>query len=117
MNTEQLRNVAEAIGKLGDIPSPNLGVDLDSVLDAAPIFLRVLTSCWPGRVFGFSSNEEEARLTVQRLCLQVDELIVVSTTEAKFGAIYRSGVLVVISDNDTMLRRIPNDRARLRLLT
>jgi len=116
MNAEQVRLAADAIANLGSIPSPSLGIDLDGLLDTAPIFLRVLTSCWPGRVVGFTCNEADARAAVQRLCLRLDELVVVSTTEAKADAIYRSGVLVVVSDDEALLRRIPNDRARLHLL-
>lgn len=116
MNAEQVRTVAEAIANLGSIPAPTLGIDLDGLLDTAPIFLRVLTSCWPGRVFGFTRNEADARLVVERLGLRLDEVVVVITTDAKAEAIYRSGVLAIVSNDDRLLERIPNDRARLHLL-
>jgi hypothetical protein len=116
MNTEQVRSAADVLAKIGDIPPPNLGIDLDSVLEAAPIFIRVLASSWAGRVIGFTGNEGDARLTVQRLGLRCDEVVVVATTEEKADAIYRSGVLAIVSDHEGLLRRIPNDRTRLHVL-
>lgn len=116
IDRNQLMSVAEALASLSTVPAPTLGLDLDAPLESSPILWQIMTNHWPGRIFGFTTVEDDAQSLINRLNLRCDELIVAETAEAKAEAIYRSGVLAVISGDEQVLRRIPSDRVRLHLI-
>ena len=65
---EQVREVAEALANIYDMPfqAPTLGIDLDGCVDECPVFFRTLTAVWPGDVVVITYRHDREK-TVQDL--------------------------------------------------
>lgn len=57
----QITNTGEALAGLFSVPCPSLGIDIDGCVDECPIFFRILTKCWPGKVFVVTYRADEAK--------------------------------------------------------
>ncbi len=88
---------------------PNLGLDLDGLLDEANSFFRQLTAIWPGKVviISYRSDYPKAEADLQRLGIRYDELVLVSTFDAKADVIADKNVSVYFDDQPEMLKNVP----------
>lgn len=97
---------------IGDLPEPvNLGLDLDGLLDEANGFFRLLTRIWPGQVtvISYRTDYDKAKADLANLQIQYDDLVLVSTFDAKADVIKDKNIGVYFDDQPEMLRNIPED--------
>ncbi len=106
---EQIETVANVLNDLALTSTPHLGLDLDGVLDESPIFFRLLTAIWPGKVIivTFRSDRAKAEADLETLGIRYDELILVESFGQKAEVIAEKGILVYIDDQPEALRDIP----------
>lgn len=85
-----------------------LGLDIDGVLDEAPIFFSILTKVWPGRVVIITYRDDRARAEADlaRLGIRYDELVLVDSFGAKAEVIVAKGVSVYFDDQPEMLKDV-----------
>jgi hypothetical protein len=91
------------------INATTLGLDLDGVLDESPIFFRILTAVWPGKVIiiTFRSDRAKAEADLETLGICYDELVLVESFGQKAEVIVEKGILVYFDDQPEMLKNIP----------
>ena len=101
--------ISKLIAQLTEIPAPTLGLDLDGVLDEAPIFFGLLTKVWPGRVIviTYRSDRAKAEADLEKLGIRYDELVLVDSFDQKAQVIAEKGISVYIDDQPEMLRDVP----------
>lgn len=106
---DQVRSVADAFNMLSSMPYPSIGIDLDGTIDEAPVFFRTLTSCWPGKVFVITYRRDRAKAEHDLRLHNVrwDELILVSSFDAKACVIAEHGIGIYFDDQDEMTSNIP----------
>lgn len=106
---EHLPHTLKAMENLFDIPYPSLGIDLDGCVDEAPIFFRLLTTYWPGKVFviTYRSDHAKAEKDVLESDIRCDELILVDSFDAKAEVIIEKGIMVYFDDQPEMLKNVP----------
>lgn len=87
----------------------NLGMDLDGLLDEATNFFFILARIWPGKVFVISYRDgyAKAEADLKKLGIQYDELILVSSFDAKAEVIAEKNIGVYFDDQPEMLKNIP----------
>ena len=92
-------------------PSPNLGLDLDGLLDEANDFFTLLAGIWPGKVvvISYRSDYAKAKADLERLNIKFDELVLVSSFDAKATVIAEKNVGVYFDDQPEMLKNVPED--------
>ncbi len=92
---EQVEPGASLPAGLFTTPAPTLGLDLDGCVDEAPIFFRLLSSCWPGKVvvITFRDDRAKAEADLARFGIRYDELVLVDSFDAKAEVIIRLGIL------------------------
>lgn len=100
------------MASLFSCPAPSLGIDIDGCVDEAPIFFKLLTSHWPGKVFvvSYRSDREKAVADLARYDIRYDELILVDSFDAKAKVIVEEGILVFFDDQPEMLKNVPSMR-------
>jgi hypothetical protein len=110
VNNESTEMITESFSALADMPYPSLGIDLDGCVDEAPLFFRLLTNYWPGKVFvlTFRDDRTKAEADLARFNIKFDELILVSSFDAKAEVIVDRGILIYFDDQPEMLRNIPS---------
>ena len=89
-------------------PQPSLAIDLDGCVDECPLFFRVLTHSWPGKVYVLTYRQDREK-TVQDLAkfhINYDELILVDSFDAKAEVIKKEGILVYFDDQPEMLKNV-----------
>jgi hypothetical protein len=85
---EQVREVAEALVNIYDlpfpVPAPTLGIDLDGCVDERPVFFRTLTAVWPGDVvvITFRDDREKTVQDLRRFGIRHTKLVLVKSLEA-----------------------------------
>lgn len=106
---DQIRSIADALGRASEIPQFPLGISLDGVINEAPIFFMLLASRWPGQVFVISSRHDRngAETMLAEYGIRYDELILVDSFDAKARVIEEKGILVYFDDQPEMLTNIP----------
>lgn len=89
--------------------TPAIGIDLDGCIDEATPFFKALTHSWPGKtyVITFRSDAEKARRDVEGFGIKCDEVVLVSSFEAKADVIAEKGVSIYFDDQDEILMHIP----------
>lgn len=102
--------IAERLGALAEMPYPSLGINLDGCVDEAPLFFRLLTNYWPGKVFVLTYRDDHAKTEADfaRFGIRYDELILVSSFEAKAEVIVDRGILIYFDDQPEMLKNVPS---------
>jgi hypothetical protein len=97
--------------------APAIALDLDGTIDEAPEFFRVLSACWPGKVFviTFRDDREKAERDVASFGIRCDEVIVVRTFEQKAVEIAKRGISVFVDDQDEILMHVPEGVAALKI--
>ena len=112
---EQVREVAEALVNIYDmpfpVPAPTLGIDLDGCIDECPVFFRTLTAVWPGDVvvITFRQDREKAVQDLRRFGIRHTKLVLVKSLEAKAEVISDLGISTYFDDQPQTLRDIlPN---------
>ncbi|PQO27599.1 hypothetical protein C5Y96_18910 [Blastopirellula marina] len=92
------------------IPSPSIGIDLDGTIDEAPTFFRLLSHRWPGRVFiiTFRDDRTKAEQRLAEFGIRYDELVLVTSLEAKADVIHRLGILIYFDDQDEAIQHVPH---------
>ena len=87
---------------------PSLAIDLDGCVDECPLFFRVLTHCWPGRVYilTYRKDREKAVQDLAAFHIDYDELILVNSFDAKAGVIEQEGIQVYFDDQPEMLKNV-----------
>lgn len=105
----QITATAEILKNLFSVPYPSLAIDIDGCIDEAPIFFKLLTNCWPGKVFAIShrSHRAKAEADLRENDIRYHELILVNTFDAKAEVIERKGVMVYFDDQPEMLKNVP----------
>lgn len=90
-------------------PPPNLGLDLDGLLDEANDFFQLLASIWPGHVvvISYRSDYAKAEADLERLSIKYNELVLVDSFDAKAEVIAEKGIGVYFDDQPEMLKNIP----------
>lgn len=90
-------------------PQPSLGIDIDGCVDEAPLFFQVLMHRWLGKVFviSFRSDRSKAEAYLAQFKIRYDELILVSSFEAKAEVIREKSILVFFDDQPEVLKQIP----------
>lgn len=108
----QIRQTGEALAGLFSVPCPSLGIDIDGCVDECPIFFRILTKCWPGKVFvvTYRDDETKARADLEQRGIRFDELILVTSLEGKAEVIEREGILVFFDDQPECLKQVDSMR-------
>lgn len=94
---------------LGELPKPvNLGLDLDGLLDEANDFFRLLSRIWPGNVviISYRNDYKKAESDLARLEIEYDELVLVSSFDAKAEVIAEKNIGVYFDDQPEMLKNI-----------
>jgi hypothetical protein len=106
---DQIRSIADALGRASETTEPALGLSLDGVINQAPSFFKFLASKWPGPVFVISSRHDRngAEKMLAEFEIQYDELILVDSFDAKAKAIVEKGIAVYFDDQPVMLKNIP----------
>jgi hypothetical protein len=104
-----LERVAQVMTNLGTTGIPALGLDLDGVLDESPIFFRLLTAIWPGKVIiiTFRSDRAKAEADLANIGIRYDELVLVESFGQKAEVIVEKGVMVYFDDQPEMLQDVP----------
>lgn len=105
----EIATATAALQGLFEIPQPSLGIDLDGCVDECPLFFRVLTHSWPGKVFvlTYRSDRDKAVQDLAVFNIKYDELILVDSFDAKAEVIGKEGILVYFDDQPEMLKNIP----------
>lgn len=105
-NITQLRNAPQGVASTAQ---PSLGIDIDGCVDEAPLFFKVLTHSWPGKIFviSFRSDRAKAEAYLAQFKIRYDELILVPSFEAKAEVIREKGILVFFDDQPEVLKHIP----------
>lgn len=90
-------------------PPPNLGLDLDGLLDEAHTFFTLLASIWPGNVvvISYRNDYAKAEADLERLGIKYDELVLVDSFDAKADVIAEKNVGVYFDDQPEMLKNVP----------
>jgi hypothetical protein len=106
---EQVQMTAKMMSQLAENPAPTLGLDLDGVLDESPIFFRLLTAVWPGKVIiiTFREDRAKAKADLAKIGVRYDELVLVDRLDGKAEVIMQMGISVYIDDQPEALRDIP----------
>lgn len=106
----ELKQVGESLAGLFSCPNPSLGIDIDGCVDTAPIFFKLLTHHWPGKVFviSYRSDREKAIADLAKYDIRYDELILVDSFDAKAEVIQEEGILVYFDDQPEMLKNMPS---------
>jgi len=97
---------------IDNLPKPvNLGLDLDGLLDEANGFFQLLTKIWPGRVtvISYRTDDDKAKADLAKLGIEYDDLVLVSTFDAKADVIQEKSIGVYFDDQPEMLKNIPED--------
>jgi hypothetical protein len=105
----QIRAVAEGLGRPSEIPEPALGLSLDGVINESPIFFKLLTRGWPGKVFVITSRHDRsgAEKMLAEYEIRYHELILVDSFDAKAKSILEKGILVYFDDQPETLKNLP----------
>ncbi len=87
---------------------PSVGIDLDGTIDEAPLFFRLFSEHWPGKVYiiTYRDDFEEATRDVEQFGIRYDELVMVRSFEQKALEIDRRNISVHFDDQDEMLQHI-----------
>ena len=103
-----LKEEAQAFRNLLDVPYPSIGLDLDGVIDEAPIFFSILTKNWPGNVFiiTFRDNKEKAEELLKKHNISYKELILVNSFDDKAKVIKENGIGIYFDDQPEMLKQV-----------
>lgn len=90
---------------------PTLGIDFDGCVDESPVFFRMMTHCWPGPVIVLTYRDDraEAIADLARYDIRFDELILVSSFDAKAVVIVEKGISVYFDDQPEMLKNVPEN--------
>lgn len=104
----ELMQVSDALEGLFSCPNPSLGIDIDGCVDEAPLFFKLLTKCWPGKVFviSYRSDRDKAVADLARYDIHYDELILVRSFEAKAEVIREKGISIYFDDQPEMLKNV-----------
>ena len=110
---EQVREVAEALVNIYDMPfpAPTLGIDLDGCVDECPVFFGTLTAVWPGDVVVITFRDDHAKAVqdLKKFGIRYTKLVLVKSLEAKAEVIRDLGILTYFDDQPETLRDIlPN---------
>lgn len=108
----RLENTTNTINKLLTCPTPTLGLDIDGVVDEAPIFFRTLSHCWPGEVYivSFRSDRAKAIEFLKSKNIRYDKLFLVSSLEDKARVIVEEGIMIFFDDQPECLKDMPSNR-------
>lgn len=103
-----LKKSVQAVANLIERPSPSLGIDIDGVVDQAPLFFSVLTNTWPGKVFviSFRDDKTKAEEVLKKHKIRCDALILVNSFEEKARVIKEEGISVFFDDQPEILQHI-----------
>ncbi len=103
-----LKEDVQAVANLIEIPFPSIGIDIDGVVDQAPIFFNTLTGVWPGKVFviTFRDNREKAEEVLKKYNIHYNELILVNSFDEKAKVIREQGISVFFDDQPEMLKNV-----------
>lgn len=99
---------ADVIRRLFPEPVPTLGIDIDGCVDEAPIFFRILTRIWPGKVFVVSYRRDRAKAIhdLARWEISYDQLFLVTALDEKAAVIAREGIRIYFDDQPECLKAI-----------
>ena len=97
--------------------APAIALDLDGTIDEAPEFFRVLSECWPGKVYviTFRLDRAKAERDVARFGIRCDEVVVVNSFQQKATEIAKREISVYFDDQDEILLHIPEGVAVLKI--
>jgi len=89
--------------------APNLGLDLDGVLDEANSFFKVLAAVWPAKVVVISYRDDyaKAEADLKQLGIRYDDLVLVSSFDAKAEVVAAKQIGVYFDDQPEMLKNMP----------
>lgn len=89
---------------------PSIGIDIDGTIDEIPIFFRILSRMWQGKVFiiTYRSNREKAIHDLAEMDITYHELILVKSFEEKSKVIVEKGIAVYFDDQDEVIQHIPS---------
>ena len=106
--TQHGRQAVESIRALFPDPVPILGIDIDGCVDEAPIFFRILTRIWPGKVFVVSYRRDRAKAIhdLARWEISYDQLFLVTALDEKAAVIAREGIRIYFDDQPECLKAI-----------
>jgi hypothetical protein len=106
---EQITQLSNAPQSAPSTPQPSIAIDLDGCVDESPLFFQSLTHSWPGKiiVISFRSDRGKAEAYLAQFKIRYDELILVSSFEAKAEVIREKGILVFFDDQPEVLKHIP----------
>lgn len=107
--TKQIQQIAPAFASLMENPCPSLGIDFDGCVDECPLFFKLLTACWPGKVvvITWRTDRTKAESDLANFGIKYDELVLVASFEAKAAVIAERGILVFFDDQPEVLKHIP----------
>jgi hypothetical protein len=90
------------------LPQPTLGIDIDGCIDECPDFFRILTHCWPGKVIVVTYRRDRGRAedVLRKYAIRFDELILVSTFEAKAEVVREKDIRTYFDDQPEMLKNV-----------
>ena len=96
---------------------PAIALDLDGTIDEAPDFFRVLSECWPGKVYviTFRDDRAKAERDVAEFGIRCDEVVVVRSFEQKAVEIAKRGISLYVDDQDEILMHVPEDVTVLKI--
>jgi len=96
---------------------PAIAFDLDGTIDEAPDFFRVLSECWPGKVYviTYRNDQAKAEQDVANFGIRCDEVVLVSSFDQKAVVIAERGISVYFDDQDEILLHIPEGVAVLKI--
>jgi len=87
---------------------PALGLDLDGCVDECPVFFKLLTQFWPGKVFivSYRSDKEKAEAELKSYDIRYDELILVDSLAGKAQVVKKKNILIFFDDQPECLKNM-----------
>jgi hypothetical protein len=97
--------------------APAIALDLDGTIDEAPAFFRVLSECWPGKLYviTYRNDRMKAEQDVAKYGIRCDEVVVASSFQQKAAEIASRNISVYVDDQDEILLHIPENVTVLKI--
>lgn len=115
MLKEQIKNTAQILAKIAEVPQEPLpralGIDLDGTIDEAPAFFSFLAKVWDGPVYiiTYRDNHDGVVKDLERFGIEADGIILVRNFAQKAQYIKKLNVVVYFDDMDEVLLHIPSN--------
>jgi uncharacterized HAD superfamily protein len=105
----KIKETAEVLAKVAEIPKPALGLDLDGTITDNPEFFKLLASVWGGPVYviTYRADYDSCVMDLEHFGIEVDRIILVNEFSEKAKWIKKLNITVFFDDMDEVTTHIP----------